>query len=290
MSNKPRKSPPSGASRVAAAQSKRKSQTTTWLVFGVVLIVGVALLAAIIATNGSDDTTKAASPTEKASILQQVSSVPATTYDAVGVGTVTGAPVPANGEAIKVDGKPEVLYIGAEFCPYCAAERWAIATALARFGTFTNVGTTHSAGADVFPNTATLTFHGSSYTSKYIAFTPREVQSNKQSGGVYTTLDTLTPAQQATWSALSPNQSFPFVDFGGKYVVSGATYDPGTLQGKTATEIAGDLADPTSSVAKAAIGAANAMTAAVCDLTGNQPAAVCSSKGVTAAKAGLTGT
>ena len=37
--------------------------------------------------------------------------------------------------ALTSNGKPEILYIGAEFCPYCAAERWAIAVALSRFGT-----------------------------------------------------------------------------------------------------------------------------------------------------------
>jgi hypothetical protein len=59
-----------------------------------------------------------------------------------------------------------VLYAGAEYCPFCAAERWALATALSRFGTFTNLGTTASAGGQEYaPNTATLSFHGATYTS-----------------------------------------------------------------------------------------------------------------------------
>ena len=32
--------------------------------------------------------------------------------------------------------KPELLYIGAEYCPYCAASRWPLIIALSRFGTF----------------------------------------------------------------------------------------------------------------------------------------------------------
>src|SRR5438876_6623085 len=31
-------------------------------------------------------------------------------------------------------GKPVVLYVGAQYCPFCAAERWALVLALSRFG------------------------------------------------------------------------------------------------------------------------------------------------------------
>jgi hypothetical protein len=37
------------------------------------------------------------------------------------------------------NGKPVVLYIGAEFCQYCAIERWALIMALMRFGNFTSL-------------------------------------------------------------------------------------------------------------------------------------------------------
>ena len=37
--------------------------------------------------------------------------------------------------ALTSGGKPEILYVGAEYCPYCAAERWAMVVALSRFGT-----------------------------------------------------------------------------------------------------------------------------------------------------------
>jgi hypothetical protein len=32
-----------------------------------------------------------------------------------------------------------MLYIGAEYCPYCAAERWPLVMALSKFGTFSNL-------------------------------------------------------------------------------------------------------------------------------------------------------
>jgi len=47
------------------------------------------------------------------------------------------------------------------------------------------------------------------------------------------------------------------------------------LQGKTWRQIAAALHDPSSPIAQGADGAANYLTAAICKLTGNQPASAC---------------
>jgi hypothetical protein len=78
-----------------------------------------------------------------------------------------------------------VLYVGAEFCPFCAAERWPLLLALSRFGTFSNLKESHSSAADVFPNTPTVSFYGSTYESDYVAFTPVETATNQRSGNGY---------------------------------------------------------------------------------------------------------
>src|SRR5207237_546429 len=70
------------------------------------------------------------------------------------------------------NGKPEVFFYGAEWCPLCAAERWSIITALSRFGTFHNLKEIASSSTDSYPNTSTFTFYQSSYTSSYIDFVP----------------------------------------------------------------------------------------------------------------------
>ena len=49
------------------------------------------------------------------------------------------------------------------------------------------------------------------------------------------------------------------------------------LSGLTWAQIAADLHDPSSPVAKSVLGAANFATAAICSLTGNQPASACTS-------------
>ena len=109
--------------------------------------------------------------------VQSKLSVPASTLAAVGIGSSsTQALKPVTGPLLTSGGKPEMLYIGAEWCPYCAAERWAMAVALKRFGTFTPLKGIHSSATDVYPNTATLTFFNSKYSSKYLVFTPVENQ------------------------------------------------------------------------------------------------------------------
>ena len=83
------------------------------------------------------------------------------------------------------------------------------------------------------------------------------------------------------------NGTIPFIDIANQYVLSGATYDVGALQGKTHAEIAAALSDPNSAIGKGAIGAANAITAAVCKVTDNKPANVCTISAITAIEAKL---
>lgn len=277
MSNRPNhsKQRSSTPSSVAAARgTSGSSSRTTWIIGGVVIVVVAALLAAVLA-NGSS---KASIPTgaNAQAIVTKATGVPAKVYDEVGVGTAAGSLQATGRELRETNGKPDLLYIGAEYCPFCAVERWAVVTALARFGTFSDLGLARSSASDVYPDTPSLSFHGSSYTSKYIAFTGVETATSKRSGdGGYEPLDTPTPAQLQIQQA-SGTSSIPFFDVGGKYVSSGATYRPEVLQGESYAAIAEALSDPDSDVAKGAIGSANVFTAMICDLTGGEPGAVCS--------------
>jgi len=198
----------------------------------------------------------------------------------VGAGSVTSysqAPVKAvTGAPLIQSGKPEMLYVGAEFCPYCAELRWSMAVALSRFGTFaTPLRGIHSSATDVYPDTATLTFYQSSYASAYLVFTP--VQNEKVD---HSPLQATTAQQQALWDKYDPN-SFPFIDFASKYVSTAPIYDPQVLQGKSWSQIAAALHDPSSAIAQGALGAANVMTAAICKTTANQPGSVCATPVIT---------
>jgi hypothetical protein len=270
-----------------AAQERARTRNRLLLAGGAIVVVVAVVLALVFAHVGRSALDESPGPTgaSLARLTTQVTSVPAAVLDQVGSGQVTSVPSKITGAPLTSDGKPEMLYIGAEYCPYCAAERWSMIVALSRFGTFTGLATIHSAArngagtAEPYPNTATWTFANASFTSSYLTFTSVEEFTNipDPSTGGYTTLQTPTAEQQALLQKYDAANSdaIPFIDFGNKYMSVGASYDPGVLQGLTWSQIAADLHDPSTRVAKSALGAANYITAALCKLTGNKPAAAC---------------
>jgi thiol-disulfide isomerase/thioredoxin len=243
-------------------------------------------------TGGKDHTPPAAAAAPAASaVLTPLATVPASVLEQVGKGSVTTLPSLTTGQTMLTDGgKPLIVYIGAEYCPFCAAERWAMVQALSRFGTFTNLGQTHSSSTDVYPNTATLSFHGASYTSQYLAFQGVETETNQQQGNGYAPLDKPTAQQQqlldkynaAPFVPADAAGSIPFIDFANKALVSGASFSPQLLAGKTADQIAAAMNDPSDPIAKAVDGTANAFTAMFCQMSKGQPANVCTSSAATA--------
>lgn len=264
----------------ARAARRRRLLSVLGPIGAVLLVVAVLVVVKLAGDSGTPKSGDRASAAA-AAVIQDLTGVPAATFDAVGVGTSKPAPKPINDELALQDGKPRVLYIGAEYCPYCAAERWPMIVALSRFGTWSGLKQSSSPPApEAFPNTATFTFHGSSYASDVLSFTGVETQSNQVVDGKFAPLDTLTKADADIMSRHNETGGIPFVYLGGKYVLNGATFDPGVLAGKTHEQIAAALADPKSDVAKGVDGAANSITAAVCKLTGEKPAAVCTSPGV----------
>jgi hypothetical protein len=257
------------------------------------LLIGIVVIAAIFALvivfgkstpNKLDSATTGSTPAS-AAIIQDVTSVPASVLESVGVGSATVYPRTLNSPSLTQGSKPEVFYEGAEYCPYCATERWAVAIALSRFGTLTKLGITHSSSSDVYPNTQTLSFFQSNYTSNYITFVPVEIYTNIPDTTGYTTLQTPTKAESALvnkydntpYVPASEVDSIPFIDFGGKFLITGATYSPTVLQNKSAAQIGAALSVPTSQIAKGADGAANTITAAICSITHDQPSSVCDS-------------
>ena len=230
-------------------------------------------------TGTADTGTTALSPQVVAAL-----SVPAATLDAVG--SPSGDVLPTkigNGTVLEgADGKPLITYIGAEYCPFCAAERWALAVALSRFGTFSNLSGTHSSGSDEFPDTQTLSFYGSSYSSPYIDFEPVEEATNQPAGAGYQTLQAPTAAQSALVAKYDPQGSIPFLDIANRYLITGSSFSPQVLQGLSRSQIAADLSNPGSAVAQAIDGTANEITAAIATVTGNQPSNVSSSSTIAA--------
>jgi hypothetical protein len=278
------------AARLRAEQARRERRRRMAVVggsvLGVLALVAVIVVIGVTSNKGSSNNSGASDRTPApAALVAQVTGVPAATLDAVGAGTVGTAPKAVKDPSLTSGGKPQVFYVGAEFCPYCAASRWALVQALSRFGTFHNLSTTSSSSTDVYPDTPTFSFHGAAYTSDTIAFDAHELQTRTGAA-----LDSLPSNEETIWHRYTGQQgSFPFLDIAGRYVETGQTVNPAVLKGLTADEIASRLANASDPVAKEIIGSANLVTAAICTATGDQPTTVCSAGGVVAAKKALGG-
>ena len=275
-----------------AAQRRAEMRTRMLWTGGSILGVVVIVVAFIVfkATQSpastSSSSTSATGTALPASVIRDITTVPASTLASVGTGTADtkSVAVVSSAKALTSGGKPEVLYIGAQYCPYCAAERWALAAALSKFGTFQGLSGIHSAGGqEVYPHTPTLNFYKSSYTSKYLTFTPVEQETVSEKP-----LEKTSAAQNALitkydsppYVSASERGAIPFIDFGGKYFVHGAQYDPQLLSGLTWAQVAAALKDPASPIAKGADGAANMITATICKVTNNQPSNVCTTPAI----------
>jgi len=217
-------------------------------------------------------------------VATEITSVPAAVLNKVGAGASDVAPLKTiTDKALTMNGKPEVLFMGAEYCPFCAAQRWAMVNAFSRFGTFTGLTTTHSSSTDTDANTPTLTFYGSTYTSNYISLVTVELEHNYRIGNssstsvAYAPLQTPTAAEEKLQSDYDPGTYIPYIDFGNKYAQVGnlSPLTPTMLDGLTWQQVATDMSNPSSSVGQAIIANANYETAAICTLTNNQPASAC---------------
>ncbi len=274
-----------------AAQRRQEIRNRMFLTIGsiagvVIIVVAFLFIRALHKPGPSGSSGGVAGPALPASVIKDATSVPPATLNSIGSGGAYAKTVaPISGAPLTSGGKPEVLYMGAEYCPYCATERWALVEALSRFGTFTGLRGIHSSGTDVYPSTPTLTFYSAHYTSKYLTFSPVETQGLTEGS----TLQTPTSQQDALFRkydsppyiTATETGAIPFIDLGGKYLIHGAQYNPQVLQGKTWSEVAAALSDKSTAIGQGAGGAANILTATVCKLTNNQPSSVCSSPAIT---------
>jgi hypothetical protein len=236
-----------------------------------------------------------------------LAAIPASSFNSVGTAGQPAAFTVADGQPpLTSGGKPQFLYEGGEFCPYCALMRWSMIAALDRFGTFTGLKLMSSASDD--GDISTFSFVGSTYSSKYLTFSPYETEDRAENAyqtppaalsNLYTKYDGTDTTPAAPFNPAS-EPGIPFLDLGNKYLSSG---DPAGL----ADIVTGDLLDnggpgreaiaqairePSSAVGKAIdanqfIGEANYISAAICSLDGGKPASVCATAGVQAAAKAL---
>jgi Domain of unknown function (DUF929) len=179
-------------------------------------------------------------------------------------------------------GKPTLVFVGGEYCMYCAAERWSIIMALERFGTFSNL--TYMASANPAEGDyATFSFIGSSYTSAYISFRPYEAFDRNENA-----LQTVPSNYSAVWEG--KGGGIPFLDFGNTYVIANSLIaNPSIMgSGRNWTSILTDIStsDATGLQFREA---ANLITAAICKITQGEPLSVCSASPIGSEVSSISG-
>jgi len=241
-----------------------------------ILIVSVIIAAAIIGflayfsqNNGGNISNMIGQPVSS-EIYNSLSNVNNSTLSSIGQGNAT-SPLQISGPALISENKPLIVYLGAEYCPYCAAERWSLIVALSKFGNFTNLSYMESSPTDEYANTPTFSFYGANYTSPYITFQHVEIQDRFS-----TPLQTPTPDQYALAKTYNPQGGIPFVDIANQYMVSGSQYQPSLLSGMNWQQISSQLDNPNSNVAQGIDGAANTLISKICKVTNDMPSNVCS--------------
>ncbi len=285
-----------------AAPRRPATSLLAWGTVALVLVI-VIVLVVIKITGGPvvPTPTSAPAPTPAPpAVVKAVTSIPASVYDAVGVKSTDAALTPPTLLRGQPDltsaGKPEIVFVGDEFSPYCAAERWALVAALSRFGTFgTTLDAMQSGSAEVFPGTPTFTFVDTHYRSRYLSALLVEHYGNKKNsaGTAYSVLEPLTAEVKALltrYGRTTPGSAapvVPFVDVANRAIVAGGEFSPAVLQQLGANDIAAGLTDPHAPATQAIVAAANYLSATICEADGEQPSRVCTSTGVRAARRAL---
>jgi hypothetical protein len=271
-----------------------------WVAVAVILAGVVALIVYALA---NPTTTQRASQQASTSsdVVAAMTTIPAATFDAVGITSPSFPLTPPeilHHQPLLTDrGKPEVLFVGSEFCPFCAAERWPLIVALSRFGRFTRLYDAQSAPNSVFPDTQSFSFDDATYDSRYLTFIGVELYSDQLTAqGSFAKLTTLTAAQSgliARYGATGDSRAtgtMPFVDVANLMVTSTSGFSPAALDHQSQAAIADDLAQadsPPSPIGQAVVAASNQLTAGLCSATDQRPAAVCTSRGVRTAAIAL---
>jgi hypothetical protein len=245
-------------------------------VTAVLAIIGV--LVAVKLSSGPVSAATASESLASSAVVRQVTTVPPGVLTRVSPGQAATPlqTVKAAGPTLTIGGKPAIVFVSEESCPFCAAERWPLAVALAHFGTWSHLGSTTSSATDIYPNTATLSFRTAQYSSAELTLRTTELADNAgRPLQAQTPLDTkLIDSYDVPPYVNSADQSgaVPFLDIANHYILAGAQYDPQVLAGLSAAQIASQLSNPSSPVAQAVDGSAKVIITAIDQVLHDQAA------------------
>ena len=258
------------------AEARRRFLVPIAAVTTVLAFVGV--LVAVKLSSGPASAATASESLASSAVVRQVTTVPADVLTRVSPGQAATPLqiVKAAGPPLTIGGKPAIVFVSEESCPFCAAERWPLAVALAHFGTWSHLGSTRSSATDIYPSTATLSFRTARYSSAELTLRTTELaDSAGRPLQAQTPLDTkLIDSYDVPPYVNSVDQSgaVPFLDIANHYILAGAQYDPQVLAGLSAAQIASRLSNPSSPVAQAVDGSAKVIITAIDQVLHDQAA------------------
>lgn len=172
-------------------------------------------------------------------------------------------------------GKSLVFFMGAGFCPFCAAERWAIVSALNNFGKWEGITESTSAGNDEkYLNIPTLNFAQPKYTSNYVEFIGRETADRN-----FEPLQELSEKDHEILDTFNPDHMIPFLLIDGQFMQVGSGYSPAILEGMDHEKVKAELENPLSPVGKTMRAEIDNISALVCKSIGGK-AYACSSDSI----------
>ena len=275
--------------------SSNKQKNTSIYTFVVIIAIVLVLMGLMIffVLGGKNSPVTNSGSSNKSFDSKPLSQSIMTKLNAVSLSAISGSLTTApksnishiNETLLTKNNLPRVIYVGADYCPFCAAERWALIIALSKFGTFTNLHYMTSSSSDVYPNTATFTFYNSTYQSPYITFTPVETTTNIPSAsGSYTPLQNMTQTEAKLFSKYdappyvtkSSSGSIPFVDMANKYLLVGAQYVPVIIQNKNWNQIISSVYLYNSKISNNILSSAGYLIKDICSITNEKPVSVCS--------------
>ncbi|HZT35462.1 MAG TPA: DUF929 family protein [Nitrososphaera sp.] len=167
----------------------------------------------------------------------------------------------------RTGGKSLVYFFGAGFCPFCAAQRWAIVEALNKFGSWSGLADDSSADHDEkYLNVPTVSFARASYSSEYVEFIGRETADRNFEPSP----TELNEADYEILDTYNPDQVIPFLLVDGQFLQVGAGYSPQLLAGLDHKALRAQLQDPASVAGNAIKAEANNIAALICKSIGSK--------------------
>jgi len=244
---------------------KRRRSPWTWVTLAA---VGVALLTiVVVAVTRSGGAGSSSAPVAEGALLPR-------SNRAIAPGVLQSIHQVSATPRVE-NGKPIVFFMGGQFCPFCAADRWAFVKATSRFGTWGNLRPLSSQrGQTATTACRPTTWVDASYQSDLLSMHHKEVADTDGNQ-----LQSLEGVEQDFVNQYDPSGGFPFMVVSGSpgQFTVGLAYSPALIQGQSFDALRAAVdSDADTPAVKAIDDEADAITALLCRTTGGKPGNVCS--------------